>query len=236
MTPIAAHPAGSLVSQRIKTLKRLSVMLGHLDHVQLIGDAPAALTDLLRAPRYRDRLERRFARRTGVLDIPGEMLSAPVQQVAALGLDGVRYLIVDAGSMCHYAALRRIVDQSLLTDISAQTGLEMATHEARKATDTLSLKLARALAVPEPSDVTDSETIIHAILADGLHCWNCWVHSHPTAIRRFLEALLPILPGGGTNIAGGSCTPRECRRRAELFDARIKAAYPNEDEALQESE
>lgn len=210
-------------AHRLGALRQTADMLRGLDHAQIADGIPADLSRRLAAPRYRARLERRFARRKGL----GAGSDAPddsVRRAASLGEAGLRAVIVDAGVLCQYAALRRLVDQATLADLSAQLGLDLAAHDARRATQGEAIDLARALACPEPGRASDTEALIHAILDDGLRCWSCWVHARPPAFARFLDALIPGLPGDGPVVASQPCKPRDFARRAALFEARLVEA------------
>lgn len=223
MTRTARAPAAGQAANRLDAYRRMADMLRGLDHVQLSDGIPVALSRHLAAPRYRARLERRFARRTGLSSVFAT-LGEPILDAASLGEAGLRAVIVDTGVLCQYAALRRLVDQAVLADLSAQLGLDLTAHDARRATGGEVIDLARALACPEPGPSGDVETLIHAILDDGLRCWTCWVHARPPGSARFLEALVPALPGAGPVIASEPCKPRDCARRAALFQARLTKA------------
>ena len=204
----------------------MTALIRDLDHRQIADDLPPALSERLSAPRYRARLERRFIRRTGAVEAAPMLFESAVPQLVALGQTRVNQLILDTGIMCQYAVLRRIVDKSVLADLSDRLGQPLASHDARRATQGPSIDMARDIASSYPP-AEDPQSIVDAILRDGMQCWCCWVHGQPESLHRFLDALLPSSGIDGTNVAsrkndnGEKCRPRVCRRRADLFVARL---------------
>jgi len=221
-----AGPTEGRVAQYVRTLADATALISDLGHDRLVDDLPPALSERLSAPRYRARLERRFIRRTGAVEAAPALFENPVPQLAAMGRAQVNQLILDTGIMCQYAVLRRIVDKSVLADLSDRLGLPLALHDARRATDSPSMDMAREIASPYPP-AEDAQSIIDAILRDGMQCWCCWIHGQPESLHRFLDALIPSSGVDGTDVAsrmdgkGEKCRPRVCRRRADLFVARL---------------
>jgi|GEM_PF-3613036 len=221
MTGAVANPAESPVAQRFKALTRLTTIAQSLDHAQIAGGLPPEFSQRLAHPRYRSRLERRFVRRTELVQVAAAGHDDVALRIASLGEDGLRDVIIDTGLMCQYAALRRIVDRSALSDLSKQMGVDLAGHDARRADQGEAIDLARAVAAPEVALTGDAEAVIDAVLQNGLQCWNCWTHRQPPVLARFLNALLPSLPEGDSGENRAQCRPGECRRRADLFSVRL---------------
>jgi len=239
MTGTAASSTGRRAAQRIKTLTDIAALAEGLSHGNLAGDLPAALSERLTPSRFRTRLERRFLRRTGAADAPADLLEGPASRLVFLGDKGLRDVIVDTGILCQYAILRRIVDQSMLAELSADLGVALSMHDARRATHGESIDKARAIAAPNPAIGEGVEAITTAILRDGLQCWTCWVHGQPPSMIRFLGALTPTAPHGGsgrngtdvaTGIATEGCRPRDCRFRSDLFSVRLDIALQDREE------
>ena len=227
MTTTVAIPAESRVAQRLKTLIEATRLVQNLDDNQIAGDLPRELAARLSASRYRPRLERRFLRSTGAMAILPELLESDALRVASLGEAGLRATIVDAGALCQYAALRRIIDQATLAGLSSALGLDLSRHDARRAMQGISIDIAREIASPVSAQASDLAALKQAILRDGLQCWDCWVHRQKNELRTFFAALTPGLPLDGTEIAADGCKPRDCRRRAELLSARLDIALTN---------
>jgi len=233
MTTSVANPAESRMGQRFKTLSDVTVLARNLDQRQISGDLPPVLAERLGLPRYRNRLERRFLRRVGAFVAAPELLDSVAPRLASFGEPALRGVIVETGVMCQYAVVRRIIDQSVLKELSASLGLSLANHDARRATSGESIEIARAIASPFVALGDDTEAIVDAVLRDGLQCWTCWVHSQSPALQGFFNALIPSVPQDGTNVASEGCQPRDCRRRSGLFAARLDIALADREEPMQ---
>ena len=208
-------------------------LLGDLSTERLCVDIPPALTRHLSTPRFRTRLERRFLQRVGGAGVLSDLAEGPALRVVTLEEEGLRRLIADAGAMCQYSALRRIVDQSALAALSSRLDLRLSDHGSRRDTQGDSLdKAVEIAATPPMSDDRDSLAV--AILREGLQCWFCWIHGQPKALGQFYRALTPSFPQEEADIATSGCRPRECRRRAALFEARLSLATGAEDASCEE--
>jgi len=138
MTGPVASSTERRAAQRLKTLIDVSDLVSRFDDHQINGDLMPAVAERLSARRFRSRLERRFLRRTGLADSLDTLADSEAPVVAGLGEAGLRAVIVDTGVMCQYAILRRIVDQSVLAELSRHLGLDLIRHDARRAVQGMS--------------------------------------------------------------------------------------------------
>ncbi len=233
MTGPVASSTERRAAQRLKTLIDVSDLVSRFDDHQINGDLMPAVAERLSARRFRSRLERRFLRRTGLADSLDTLADSEAPVVAGLGEAGLRAVIVDTGVMCQYAILRRIVDQSVLAELSRHLGLDLIRHDARRAVQGMSIDLARVIASPCHAANQETETVINAILHDGLQCWTCWIHGQSQSLRPFFNALTPSLPQDRGVIASDGCHPRDCRRRADLFAARLQKVLKDRNDSMQ---
>lgn len=231
MTQIVASSTESRAAQRLKALSDTATLLRKLSPERITCDLPPELANRLKHPRFRTRLERRFLLHTGAQASLPDLIASPAAALISLDESGLRDLIVDVGTMCQFAPLRRIIDQTVLADLSTRLGLPLAAHHARQATHGESLERAREIAAPHPVG-EDEDALVEAILRDGLQCWTCWVHGQPSVLRDFFRALTPPIPQSGGEVATEGCRPRDCHRRAALFAARLDLALAERDEPV----
>ncbi len=217
MTPAVANRAECPVPQRLKTQRQAASLTAGISTAQIVGDLPPSLAVLLSESRYRMRLERRFLRKSRVGDSCRDLLASPAEAIIAHGEHGLQALIIDTGIVCHYAALRRIVDAATLAELSAFLGIALNTHDVRLSKASDSLSLSHLIDAQSPIGV---EPLAAAILQDGLQCWLCWIHRQPETLHEFFRQLTPpTLRVGGLPDHSG-CTKRVCKHRAALFDIR----------------
>ncbi len=217
MTPTVASKAERLVPQRLKTDMRITSLMTTISSAQIMGNLHPDLAEILRSPRFRGRLERRYLRKARVFDSLPCLLSSEAESIVALGEHGLHALIVDTGIVCHYAALRRIVDVKALANLAKILGIALEGHDARitKASD--SLTLSRLIRARSPEEI---EPLASAMLRDGLQCWNCWIERQPTSLHGFFRQLTPPALRSVALSDADACTARNCRHRAALFDIR----------------
>ena len=216
------------MARRLKTLTDMRTMLGALSRERLLRDLPESLAGRLDAPRYRARLERRILHRSGAAGAVAELLDGPAPALVALEEEGLRRLVADVGAMCQYAALRRVIDRTVLDALSARLDLPLAGHDARIGRQGDSLDRAVEIAAPPP-DTDDPDAVAHAILREGLQCWACWIDGHPPEQAGFYRILTPSFPGRDGEVSATGCRPRDCRPRVALFDARLALAVAGDD-------
>ncbi len=235
MTETVASPTESRAAQRFKTLSDTAALLGSLSSERLGDDLPSDMAQKLLSPRFRKRLERRFLLRTGVHDALPDLINSPAGKVISLGDAGLRDMIVDSGIMCHFAALRQIVDQVALKDLSTRLGLSLAAHDARRAVQGVSLDHASRITSRHPVGENDDE-LIEAILKDGLQCWCCWIHGQSIVLRDFFQALTPPTLYDGDYVATEGCCAKDCQHRAALFADRLSLTLAEHGEQAENDE
>jgi hypothetical protein len=231
MTSAVATGAESSAARQLKTHIDVASIMGAMSRTQLAGSFAPALAGRLASPRFRKRLERRYLRCSGALKALPVLAEGQASDIVALGSDGLLSLIVDTGVVCHYAALRQIVDRSSIERLSRLVGHPLAEHEARYEGRSASLDLARQIGAYAPADI---EGLAAAIFRDGFQAWSCWTHRQDEAVLDFYRMLTPAFPTNVTVQEIDGCRKRDCSLRAALFETRLALVGQSHDTPLRE--
>lgn len=225
----AARGTERPAQRRLKNLTELSRVIRDVPEHLLLADLPDSVAPILKATRFRKRLEAGTLKASGVMRDPDVVSEPPVRDILGLSGAELRALICDTGVCCQFAALRKVLDQAELRRLSDALDVDLLDHAARSTVRTEEMKLTRFVLSASPADNDDG--LQEAILRDGLACWVSWISRQHASARAFLMLLTPPDLLDRMPHRPGARQSEDGRARSALFGLRLAAISRNEKES-----